>query len=601
MIEKNINSRIIHKHDLEANWIKATNFIPKQGEIIIYDCEIDDNGNTLTLPANRTTPYTYPRFKIGDGIKNVNDLSFSVSQFDWNQNDSTAPDYIKNRTHWAEAPVTTTTMIIPETALEGFTEGYLELVLDVPLFDFKLDTEYTVTWDSVEYTVITEKVNVYGVEAIICGNPAILMMEENPEDNGQPFAFLYAENEMMMLFLSNDLETTSHTVGITQTVTTQKIHKLDDKYINAEWLPQKTMVPTVGVVETTMTVRSTGENMLPSESYDMNALMSAEYYDVLWNGEVYRYIPTIFNGILLIGNRAIMGVGIDSGEPFLFGCSDSLGSVRLLVLSDTEATFSITCYNSAVVSTIPEEYLPEKLQFGNEYEAEIHKEAITWDGDTTGRATLEALNLSMMYHVSNVIPTFEDLCNGGVITALDLRTGLPVSEEFTSNDIVDQSDGQRFLLFVRQQLIIVANLAAQVLSIPAGIYFLAVKNGYISSFTINNYTFVEKETKIKTIDPKYLPEGFGSGSGLPEVSAEDEGKTVKVVAGEWSVEQMSYNDLSDKPTLFSGNYNDLSNKPTLGALASKNSLSASEVGATTIDDVNSAIEAAIGAAIAASY
>lgn len=47
-----INSRIIHKHDTEANWNKATSFIPKQGEIIIYD--IDDN-------------YTYERFKIGDG------------------------------------------------------------------------------------------------------------------------------------------------------------------------------------------------------------------------------------------------------------------------------------------------------------------------------------------------------------------------------------------------------------------------------------------------------------------------------------------------------------------------------------------------------
>ena len=28
-IEKNINSRIIHKHDIEANWNRATTFIPK--------------------------------------------------------------------------------------------------------------------------------------------------------------------------------------------------------------------------------------------------------------------------------------------------------------------------------------------------------------------------------------------------------------------------------------------------------------------------------------------------------------------------------------------------------------------------------------------
>ena len=61
MAEKSINSRIVHKHDSEANWTLATNFTPKQGEIIIYD--IDDT-------------YSYERIKVGDGIHNVNNLPF---------------------------------------------------------------------------------------------------------------------------------------------------------------------------------------------------------------------------------------------------------------------------------------------------------------------------------------------------------------------------------------------------------------------------------------------------------------------------------------------------------------------------------------------
>lgn len=61
MAEKSLNSRIINKHDIEANWVKATNFIPKQGEMIVYD--IDEN-------------YTYERFKIGDGITLVSNLPF---------------------------------------------------------------------------------------------------------------------------------------------------------------------------------------------------------------------------------------------------------------------------------------------------------------------------------------------------------------------------------------------------------------------------------------------------------------------------------------------------------------------------------------------
>lgn len=61
MAEKILNSRIINKHDTEANWLKATGFTPKQGEIIVYD--IDEN-------------YNYERIKIGDGVQNVNNLPF---------------------------------------------------------------------------------------------------------------------------------------------------------------------------------------------------------------------------------------------------------------------------------------------------------------------------------------------------------------------------------------------------------------------------------------------------------------------------------------------------------------------------------------------
>lgn len=61
MAEKNLNTRIINKHDIAANWALATNFIPKLGEIIVYD-------------ADESNPE--PRIKIGDGVNKVNDLKF---------------------------------------------------------------------------------------------------------------------------------------------------------------------------------------------------------------------------------------------------------------------------------------------------------------------------------------------------------------------------------------------------------------------------------------------------------------------------------------------------------------------------------------------
>lgn len=59
----NITARIINKHDTEANWALAENFKPLAGEVIVYD--VDSN-------------HAYPRFKVGDGSTNVNDLPFST-------------------------------------------------------------------------------------------------------------------------------------------------------------------------------------------------------------------------------------------------------------------------------------------------------------------------------------------------------------------------------------------------------------------------------------------------------------------------------------------------------------------------------------------
>ena len=55
------NVRVIQKHDIETNWDKALNFIPEQGELIIYDPD---------------TVYNYPRLKIGDGVTVAKNLPF---------------------------------------------------------------------------------------------------------------------------------------------------------------------------------------------------------------------------------------------------------------------------------------------------------------------------------------------------------------------------------------------------------------------------------------------------------------------------------------------------------------------------------------------
>lgn len=60
------NIRVLMKHDITVNWAKAVNFVPKAGEIIVYDDYFTYNGSGEKLPG----------IKIGDGTHTVNQLPF---------------------------------------------------------------------------------------------------------------------------------------------------------------------------------------------------------------------------------------------------------------------------------------------------------------------------------------------------------------------------------------------------------------------------------------------------------------------------------------------------------------------------------------------
>ena len=62
MAEKSLQARIQNKCDTTANWAKATNFVPKKGEIIVYS----DGGGTGV-----------PKMKVGDGTTKVESLKFA--------------------------------------------------------------------------------------------------------------------------------------------------------------------------------------------------------------------------------------------------------------------------------------------------------------------------------------------------------------------------------------------------------------------------------------------------------------------------------------------------------------------------------------------
>lgn len=63
MASDTLTARLINLHDTESKWNLCKSFIPRKGELIIYDPDAYN---------------PYPRFKLGDGKTSVVELPFAA-------------------------------------------------------------------------------------------------------------------------------------------------------------------------------------------------------------------------------------------------------------------------------------------------------------------------------------------------------------------------------------------------------------------------------------------------------------------------------------------------------------------------------------------
>lgn len=69
-----IKSRVLLKTDITANWEKATNFIPKVGEVCIYSDRFQLDDGTYV-----------PGIKVGDGTSYISELEFMGDEYITNE------------------------------------------------------------------------------------------------------------------------------------------------------------------------------------------------------------------------------------------------------------------------------------------------------------------------------------------------------------------------------------------------------------------------------------------------------------------------------------------------------------------------------------
>ena len=147
---------------------------------------------------------------------NIGASSFSGVQPDWNQNDSTAADYVKNRPFYTGNPVET--VLVEEStvsfaAANGMYMGQLEST-----FSATVGETYKVYWDGVAY----ECAGVKFKNATVIGNLSIM----GGSDTGEPFVIGPGDSGIQIITVDAAASHTFSISGISAVVV-----KIDAKYL----------------------------------------------------------------------------------------------------------------------------------------------------------------------------------------------------------------------------------------------------------------------------------------------------------------------------------------------------------------------------------
>lgn len=251
----------------------------------------------------------------------------SVIQSDWNQNNPTAPDYVKNRTHYTE---TVDSELIPKTD-HTFGVGPMG-VYSMATVDLVEGNTYTVMWDEQEYECICYQTG----NGLAIGCSTFIGVEGF--DNGEPFVFdVNIGTGATIVMVSKAGE---HTFSVLGKV--EKIHKLDPKYIKDMYYTE-----TVQKSET-----REFDGILVDADFASLLLENRQTATYTINGVPYTFgqdeqVPTGYLWTIFSADGTIGGISVNDNDG---------------VIQATDATSITVTYESEEIHTIDPKYLPDSVK-----------------------------------------------------------------------------------------------------------------------------------------------------------------------------------------------------------------------------------------------
>lgn len=176
---------------------------------------------------------------------------------------------------------------------------------------------------------------------------------------------------------------------------------------------------------------------------------------------------------------------------------------------------------------------------------EVGGDTLTWDGNTEGLVNAN----NVFYKVSDALPNESDFSNRYIIVTSEGET-IEVTKEEYGEDFAIAAPG--ILMGMNFIVVYEAGTESGEMTFPeTGLYVYNDDESYLASLTIPGYTgFVSKQTVVKPIETKYLPEHlqFGEVTENEPLEISWNGNTAGLVSVSPDASVTLYKVADDTPT-----------------------------------------------------
>ena len=276
------------------------------------------------------------------------------AQPNWNQNDPTKEDYIKNRPFYEELNVWTTLLSTTQYGPFEFNSTFNAYMYEIKAtYQLVVGNTYKITWDGAEYQCVAQDASAIMPDSVALGNCSAFGLDGNNE----PFAI--ATDNRYIAYMSNT--DGNHTVAIEELGTL--VHKIDGKYL-PEGMGYIEIIKDEIIPET----RFDGFAVMQEPLYAISISLGFEpiidgKYTVRWDGVDYTVPGVLVSGVFCLGNTNYADMLPGGDIPFAIISHPTSEGVYFVTESTAESHTVAISGPVKVAHKMDKDCLPEGIAF----------------------------------------------------------------------------------------------------------------------------------------------------------------------------------------------------------------------------------------------